>query len=285
MPVKIYADRRAGMATFAGFLSLAGAAIAADYDTPPPNYFPPQLQDKVDFASNWYVRGDLAFAQQSFPVVTTPSLGSTPGELNTYSIGAGLGYKVNDYFRTDLTLDYRSKFRASGIGPETACGIVLPNVITGVPEISQQSCYGHYDTVSRRWDLLANAYFDLGTWSGFTPYVGVGAGLTWARTQQSVFWALGNGTQCYATCGFPTPPSGTYIFGDYDSNWAKMTYHFAFAAMAGVSIAMTEHASLDIGYRFLDLGSTPGIATLYSTPVNKTIYVNEIRGGIRYMID
>ncbi|MCL2385401.1 MAG: outer membrane beta-barrel protein [Alphaproteobacteria bacterium] len=285
MRLRIFLDSRVGMAALAGLLSLAGPVIAADYDTPSPNYFPPQLQDKVNFASNWYVRGDLAFAEQSFPTLTTPSLSSTGGWLNSYSIGAGLGYKVNDHFRTDLTLDYRSKFHASGIGPETACGIVLPNVITGIPEISQQNCFGHYNTVARRWDLLANAYLDLASWNGFTPYVGVGAGVTWAYAQQSVFWALGNGTQCYAACGFPTPPSGTLIFNDFDSNWAKTSYHFAFAAMAGLSIAVTEHAAIDIGYRFLDLGSTPGIATLFSAPVNKTLYVNEIRGGIRYMID
>ena len=45
-----------------------------------------------------------------------------------------------------------------------------------------------------------------------------------------------------------------------------MTYRFAWAAMAGVAIAMTDHAQLDVGYRFLDLGTITGIS-----PVNRDI--------------
>jgi opacity protein-like surface antigen len=31
--------------------------------------------------------------------------------------------------------------------------------------------------------------------------------------------------------------------------------------MAGVAIAMTDHAQLDVGYRFLDLGPSSGISS------------------------
>jgi opacity protein-like surface antigen len=66
---------------------------------------------------------------------------------------------------------------------------------------------------------------------------------------------------------------------------ARMNYHFAWAAMAGVAIAMTDHAQLDVGYRFLDLGPITGISPVTGTSVTQRIRVNEVRAGVRYMID
>jgi opacity protein-like surface antigen len=55
--------------------------------------------------------------------------------------------------------------------------------------------------------------------------------------------------------------------------------------MAGVAFAMTDHVQLDVGYRFLDLGPISGIRSVTGIPVTRNIVVNEIRGGLRYMID
>jgi hypothetical protein len=55
-------------------------------------------------------RGDLAYAQETYPEIAPDStFVSSPSVLNAYSVGAGFGHKVNDWFRTDLILDYRSK--------------------------------------------------------------------------------------------------------------------------------------------------------------------------------
>jgi opacity protein-like surface antigen len=238
-----------------------------------------------------YVRGDIAYAQETYPNIplssisdSIPPVGSIPSVLNTYSAGAGMGYKVNNWFRTDLILDYRSQIHTVGIS-STNCQVVLPDVITGIPTSTPEICNGHFDTERHRWDLLANGYFDLGTWDGFTPYIGTGAGVTWTRSNQSVNFTYGNGLPCYAICGFPTAPAGTFIFTDFDRNQSKMTYHFAWAAMAGLAIAMTDHAQLDVGYRFLDLGPITGLSSVTGTPVTQRVRVNEVRAGVRYMID
>ena len=55
--------------------------------------------------------------------------------------------------------------------------------------------------------------------------------------------------------------------------------------MAGVAIAMTEHAQLDVGYRFLNLGAVSGLSSLPGTPTTQKVLVNELRAGVRYMID
>jgi opacity protein-like surface antigen len=64
-----------------------------------------------------------------------------------------------------------------------------------------------------------------------------------------------------------------------------MTYQFAWAVMAGVSIAMTDHALLDVGYRFLDLGTVTGLSSVTGTSVTQRVRANEVRAGVRYMID
>ena len=153
----------------------------------------------VEFASNWYVRGDLAYAQETFPNIVPFTFGASPSALNTYSADIGGGYKVNNWFRTELILDYRAQIHAIG-SAATPC---FTNVTNPPPSGNPvgTTCIDHSDNEIHRWDLLANGYLDLGTWDGFTPYIGAGAGVTWARIQQSVNFTF-NGLSCQATCGF-----------------------------------------------------------------------------------
>jgi opacity protein-like surface antigen len=272
-----------GVLPLAGLCALAEPAAGADFGQPFPGFAAPApLADRVEFASNWYVRGDLAYAQETFPNISPFTFGSSPSALNTYSADIGGGYKVNNWFRTDLILDYRSQIHAVG-GSATPCFTNVSNPPpTGNPVPA--NCIGHFDSEIRRWDLLANGYLDLGTWDGFTPYIGVGAGVTWARINQSVNFTL-NGFPCQARCGFITNGGNVVTFGDFDRNQSSMTYRFAWAAMAGVAIAMTDHAQLDVGYRFLDLGPITGISPVNGTSVTQRVRANEVRAGVRYMID
>ena len=235
-----------GVLPLAGLCALAEPAAGADFGQPFPGLAsPPALDDRVQFATNWYVRGDLAYAPETFPNIAPFTFGSSPSVLNTFSAGVGGGYKVNNWFRTDLILDYRSRVHTAGLGAPGPCVIATLT----------DTCF--FDTTIQRWDLLANGYLDLGTWDGFTPYLGAGAGTDWARIWQSN--------------GFSTA-SNTH-------------YRFAWAAMAGVAIAMTDHTQLDVGYRFLDLGTITGLASATGTSVTQRVRANEVRAGVRYMID
>jgi opacity protein-like surface antigen len=270
-----------GVLPLAGLCALAEPAAGADFGQPFPGFAAPAPhEDMVEFASNWYIRGDLAYAQETFPDIAPFAFGSSPSALNTYSAGAGMGYKVNYWFRTDLILDYRSMIHAVGSSAPMACSALLADPNTGLLTPFPESCTGHFDSEIHRWDLLANGYLDLGTWDGFTPYLGAGAGVSWGRTKQSVNFTFGNGLPCQANCAI-----GGNAFSDFDRSESNVTYRFAWAVMAGVAIAMTDHAQLDVGYRFLDLGSITGISSVTGTSVTQRVRANEVRAGVRYMID
>ena len=124
MSSKIFARGIVGVAAMAGLVSLADSAIGADYAAPSADFVPPPIADKVEFASNWYIRGDLAYAQETFPKFALDSVfPSSPSVLNSYSAGAGVGYKVNDWFRTDSSsiIARRSTRRASPGSPAPSC--------------------------------------------------------------------------------------------------------------------------------------------------------------------
>jgi len=266
-----------GFVPLATLCNLAVPAAGADFGQPFPGLAPPLAAERVEFASNWYVRGDLAYAQETYPNIAPGS----PSVLNTFSAGVGGGYKVNNYFRTDLILDYRSPIHAAGNGAPANCTFQATNpnappAVVFLPE----TCTGHFDSEINRWDLLANGYFDLGTWDGFTPYIGAGAGVSWGRTDKSVTYSFGNGLPCGASCAI-----GGNVISDFDSNQSSMSYRFAWAVMAGVAIAMTDHAQLDVGYRYLDLGPFTGLSSPTGTSVTQRIRANELRVGVRYMID
>jgi opacity protein-like surface antigen len=285
----------AGAVPLAAWSSLTMPAASADFGQPFPGLAAPvPLDDRVAFASNWYVRGDLAYAAETYPNLNSaftsdPSIspafafGPSSHVLNTYSAGAGMGYKVNNYFRTDLVLDYRSDVQAAGFGGTRTCTTDIgpdPNTLSptfGRPIVlATDTCTGHLLTDIHRWDLLANGYYDLGTWDGFAPYIGAGAGVTWARIKQSISYTQSNGLPYQVTT------DGFYF--DFDRSLGIETYRFAWAVMAGVAIPMTDHTQLDVGYRFLDLGTVSGISPT-GTSVTQRVRANELRAGVRYMID
>lgn len=119
-----------------------------------------------------------------------------------------------------------------------------------------------------RWTGLINGYVDIGNWSGFTPYIGAGVGVA----------------------GLTASGSFTTINGVQVKTGSQDDYQLAWAAMAGVAYHVSPHLMLDIGYRYLDLGtykapqSTDTQRTVFNT--NKTdLTSHEIRVGVRYQID
>lgn len=92
---------------------------------------------------------------------------------------------------------------------------------------------------------LANAYIDLGTFRGITPYVGGGIGFA-----------------SITTMGFKDQnvPNNSTFYADRD----KTTTNFAWALYAGMSYDVTPAVTLDFGYRYTDLGSVKtGTATAF----------------------
>jgi hypothetical protein len=92
MSSKNFARGIMGAVAMAGLVSFVERSAAADYWGSSQDGDPALPADKVEFASNWYVRGDLAYAQETFPKIAPDfSFDASPSELNTYSAGAGAG--------------------------------------------------------------------------------------------------------------------------------------------------------------------------------------------------
>ena len=111
-------------------------AIAADIDAPPQPAPAPFVQQDDNYVSGWYVRGDAGFSWLDV---------SGLDDDGTAIAGGGVGYQINQYFRTDLRADHAFDQDA-----------------------------GPFDVNATT--ILWNAYVDVPLSMGFTPYVGVGAG-------------------------------------------------------------------------------------------------------------
>ena len=81
---------------------------------------------------------------------------------------------------------------------------------------------------------MLNAYKDFGNFRGFVPYVGAGIGVAYNRMSDVSF--TGN------------PNLTNVIHGNNDLS-------LAWALMAGVGYQVSDRAIIDIGYRYIDMGS------------------------------
>jgi opacity protein-like surface antigen len=100
--------------------------------------------------------------------------------------------------------------------------------------------------------LFLNAYYDIGTGTAFTPFVGVGVGAAFR-------W---DGTD-YKETGVPT------------SSWSDNATSFAANVGVGVSYAVTESIAADLGYRFIYV-TERDYNGFKSSP-----YINEVYLGAR----
>lgn len=163
---------RSGLAAL--FAATVMPAFAADMYEPVPEPLPPQVVYQEVSTGGWYLRGDIDYHWSKFrggdyitygvcdtgcgPVPVPGSNSFDFGKLKgAMSLGAGVGYQVNNHFRTDLTADYwfKSDFRGQ-----------TSDLTTISTDTSSYSALL----------LLANAYVDLGTYNRVTPYIGAGIG-------------------------------------------------------------------------------------------------------------
>lgn len=235
------------LAMIGGFALLsAGAANAADMRDFPPAA--PLLQNAPllvdEFGSGWYLRGDVGYRFNKVDDVV--SLGATPAVLNnrlkdSLMIGGGVGYKW-EWFRSDLTVDYGFKTKFTSDSPIPA------NDITA-----------RIDNVTGLW----NVYGDLGTWWGFTPYIGGGIGVAWLQTT-----------------GFHVGPPSV------NNAHTSAKWNFAWAYMAGISYRVTGNYLIDLGYRHINMGDIETTPDSVGNSLNfKKLSSDEIRLGFRYVLD
>jgi len=234
--------RRLTISILAGLAPLAfSAAQAADY-SPPPVYVPaPQVEE---FAGGWYLRGDIGFSNQQVDSIWNSNYSGFSSVQNVDKsfdaapfFGAGIGYNVNDWFRLDVTGEYRAKANFHGLDvgrlPDASC-------ISGPP------CYAsdRYTGSKSEWLFLLNGYVDLGTWSGFTPFVGAGIG-----TSRNTISSFAD----FSTCNDSSSCAGSGGSDAYAASASK--WQFAWALYAGVGYKLTKNTTIEFAYRYVDLGN------------------------------
>ena len=247
---------------------LSSVAFAADMAiAPPPQmYAPPPV---VEDFGGWYLRGDIGFSNQRVERLNNvlDTVGSpTSVQNNSFGtagiFGLGVGYKVNNWFRADITGEYRGNSQFFGTDHLTYAG----------------PAYGvdTYNATKSEWVVLGNAYVDLGTWWCVTPFIGAGVG--GARVSIANFTDAG-----ITNIGGVTSPS--LAFGDSASKW-----NLAWAVHAGLAYRVTPNFTVELAYRYLDMGdgltgdlrTFDGTNNINNPTTFKNITSHDLKLGVRW---
>lgn len=254
------------------------SAKAADLLPPPP---PIEAPPPPDFGG-WYLRGDTGIGINQIDSLRStfddPRVYASAPGFDQYSIGdsaligLGVGYQFNSWLRFDLTGEYRfaSNYRATQSYTDYWSAQNFVPSPCGGPIGATPRCYDLYQAQVRSAVFLANAYFDLGTWYGITPFVGGGLGLANHWFQHFNDWGP-------ATGGFG-------MARDTEQT------NFAWAVMAGVAYHVTPNLKMELGYRYLDMGKittqpiicSPGVSPCERQSFN--LASHDIRLGFRYAL-
>ena len=165
---------------------------------------------------------------------------------NIFGIGLSIGYDFNKRFefpvRTELEYNIFSRSNTQN------------EVSVFEPPYNGTTLNGtHYMETKQKLGiqtLFVNAYYDINTNTVFTPYVGGGVGVAFINVKQS------------GVDTFSTAPQ--------NNNWASSerdVTNFAWNVGTGIAWNMNKNSTIDLGYRYVNLGKVKGdSAVLYHPP-------------------
>lgn len=204
---------------------IASPAMAAD-----PYYPVEEVAPAPVTYGGWYLRGHIGMSNQDLkrlesdlfdsPFIAGYGWHDEGGFSAAPIFGAGIGYRLNDYLRGDLTAEYRGKSDF--------------NALDWVELTDGRAFTNEYSAKKSEWLFMANAYADLGTFSGITPYIGAGIGASYNTISHFRDVNVINGGAAHA---------------GKDSQW-----DLAWALHAGLGVQATERVTVDFGYSFVSLG-------------------------------
>jgi len=250
--------------------TFAGQALSADMLRQPAEPRIGAPEQAQEWGTGWYLRGDIGVSREQAPAFFPGGMPGFDGkQLTLGSVSVGAGYKLNNWFRMDMTYDYRQRIKNSADSAAFDCPVEIRGLndpVTGNPvgvyAVNNQ-CVARQAAKLTRQALLTNAYFDLGTWAGVTPYIGAGVGVAHGRVRATYDWIdQASGTHYGPTLtlpggypvvwmdafGNPVPP-GVSNFGVQDrrAGLNRTRINFAWAGMAGFAINVSPNAQIDFG--------------------------------------
>lgn len=211
-----------------------------------------QMYWRVDSGYSW--SRDAGVVDKNFPLdqgICGNAACTVPGKLNDAGDSFILGGGVGYRFDPSLRADFTISYRG---------GYKVSGADAGVPATS-------FGADINSWAYMLNGYFDIpvsGTWK---PYVGGGLGYARNKTDNISLSVPGVSA---------TAPGGTKS-------------GMAWSLMAGVGYPLSKTMTLDIGYRFMDLGKiesnagplSPAAFGTYSGATGK-LRAHEFTIGLRF---
>lgn len=241
------------MTTLALALVVGGPVFAADIYVEPPEA--PRVEPAPAY-SGWYIRGDLGYVFKSRNHGNWDFYNQFPGVegiddtfrydrhnfKGAASFGGGVGYRFNDYLRTDATLDF---FHAKVSGGTVCPSYIRNDANHGFMPFSD--CRYDNNASANVWAPMVNAYVDLPSMGAVTPYVGLGVGAAFVDYGQ---------LSVQEVCG--DCPAGFVPFSA--TNEGLSSWRFAGSVMAGLSYRLSDSFLLDAGYKFTHIGKGDAFA-------------------------
>lgn len=208
-------------------------------------------------ANNIYLRLDTGY---SWSRSGDQTIGN--GDLgDTVILGGGVGYRWGHHIRTDLTLTYRGWYQ---IKSTINSSFVFPSSSGGLLQYS-----GPNDARAfiQNFSTMFNAYYDIGHFGPVMPYVGGGVGFVY-NNMESVTYNVG---------------------GDVGSVSGDARTDLAWQLSIGVAVDVANNTSIDIGYRYMNMGQVISSqqANLVGVPqvvdrVRTDLAAHELQVGLRY---
>jgi len=237
----------------------------------------------------WYIRGDIGYSSLDYDSDTRFFQGGSlvgvvaNGDIDsTYFLQGGIGYQVTDYLRVDATLAYHNTTDTVGFSRNIA-SVPAPGAVSciGAPAGTPGECLFTDTQEVQSTVLLANAYADLGTFNGLTPYVGAGIGGAHVS-----YGSLTNSQTCVVAA--PADPS---CVDRSDTHAGEDQWRFAWAVHAGASYDINCRLKADAGYTFTRIeggrafGFPSGSGISGTQGFDNGIDIHSGRVGLRYHLD
>jgi opacity protein-like surface antigen len=258
-------------------LALAGAAVivtvpaalAADMPLMPPAPPPP-----VAFGG-WYLRGDIGLSTENGGNFYETGLNPPPTSVQNAASGfetggifrLGVGYQFTPWLRADVTGEWRTPASWSSFDITNSGGTLIPE---------------HVTLEKSEIVALANVYVDLGTWWCVTPFIGAGAGfagVNLSNFQETAIASL-------------NPQSGANLINANNFAPDNTQWNFAWALHAGLSYKVTPTFSVELAYRYLNMGNAQSgsIIGFLNNPQNTNFHIDNITSqdvtlGVRWMLE
>ena len=275
--------------------ALGSTALAADIIEP--RVIEAPVIEQVKPFGGWYIRGDVgysfndardkgsyvgefqdgaAFPGNQAPILLEPLPADRLGTEvdDTTFVGVGVGTHMGQYLRGDITAD----FHFNGSNSVDFVGDAGANPFCG-EGACDYAFEGDFDAIT----VLANAYVDLGTYAGITPYVGAGIGFAHVSYDEVTGTNCGDSFSLNAT-GVACGPDGSGAELIESEAEGASSLRLAWSLAAGASYDFNDQFAIDGGYRFVRIADGDMAMNSGSMVKDGGIDMHQVRIGARYKL-